>query len=127
MFATQVMRKDWIRANSMAAAVTREINLMASLKHRNVVELKEVMNSNANVFLVLEFVDGRELYDEIVDKGQLDEVTSRSYFAQMVAGVAYLHGQGVAHRFVYITTLIHHVVYACCYQLWFSCTSSHCE
>eukprot|EP00953_Heterococcus_sp_UTEX-ZZ885_P025609 13925-Heterococcus_DN1.PRE.1 len=66
--AVKVMRKDWIRANSMAAAVTREINLMASLKHRNVVELKEVMNSNANVFLVLEFVDGRELYDEIVDK-----------------------------------------------------------
>eukprot|EP00953_Heterococcus_sp_UTEX-ZZ885_P025607 13924-Heterococcus_DN1.PRE.1 len=66
--SSEVMRKDWIRANSMAAAVTREINLMASLKHRNVVELKEVMNSNANVFLVLEFVDGRELYDEIVDK-----------------------------------------------------------
>jgi serine/threonine protein kinase len=102
MFISQVMRKDWIRANSMAAAVTREINLMASLKHRNVVELKEVMNSNANVFLVLEFVDGRELYDAIVDKGQLDEVTSRSYFSQMVAGVAYLHSQGVAHRYTHV-------------------------
>jgi 5'-AMP-activated protein kinase, catalytic alpha subunit len=94
------MRKDWIRANSMAAAVTREINLMASLKHRNVVELREVMNSNTNVFLVLEFVDGKELYDVIVDQGLLDEVTARSYFTQMVAGVAYLHGQGVAHRYV---------------------------
>ncbi|KAG5178015.1 kinase-like domain-containing protein [Tribonema minus] len=107
--AVKVMSKDWIQSRGLAAAVTQEINLMSTLKHPNVVELKEVMNSSTNVYMVLEWVRGRELYEEIVVAGLLPEPRARAYFrqivdgvaylhSQIVDGVAYLHSQGIAHR-----------------------------
>ena len=88
----------------MAKAITREVNLMAELQHPNVVRLLEVMNSATHIYMVLELIKGRELYDEIIDKGHLNEATARAYFVQIVEGVTYLHSQGVAHRSVVSAT-----------------------
>ncbi|KAG5178509.1 kinase-like domain-containing protein [Tribonema minus] len=96
--AVKVMSKTWIQDNGMTAAVNREITLMSNLKHRNVVELKEVMNSPTSVYMVMELVKGHELYDEIVEQVMLPEPRARKYFRQIVDGIAYLHSQGVVHR-----------------------------
>ena len=41
---------------------------------------------------------GGELFDEIVEKGHLEEAQARMYFHQLVDAVSYCHSKGVSHR-----------------------------
>lgn len=49
---------------------------------------------------MLEYCPGGELFDYIVDRDRLCEAESRKFFRQIVAGVAYIHEAGYAHRSV---------------------------
>ena len=49
---------------------------------------------------MLEYCPGGELFDYIVDRDRLCEAESRKFFRQIVAGVAYIHEAGYAHRCV---------------------------
>ena len=41
---------------------------------------------------------GGELFDRICSKGRFPEEEARYFFRQLIAGVAYIHSQSVAHR-----------------------------
>ena len=74
----------------------------ASGGHQNVLQLEEVLelvqDSKSTLFLVLELASGGELFDRIrVDEG-CTETVARSYFNQLLSGVAYCHERGVCHR-----------------------------
>jgi serine/threonine protein kinase len=71
---------------------------MKALRHPNVVQLHEVMQTANHIYLVLEVVTGGELFDKIVSVRKFDEATARKYFQQLIAGVQYCHDQGIAHR-----------------------------
>ena len=45
-----------------------------------------------NRYLVLEYIEGGELFDYLVKKGKLEEAEAAKYFRQIIAGVAYCHG-----------------------------------
>jgi len=96
--AIKVLDKERIQKQSMGSQIKKEISIMKQLGHPNIVKLKEVLASRTKIFIVLELVTGGELFDLIVQRGRLDEASSRIYFRQLVNGVAYCHSQGVAHR-----------------------------
>jgi len=81
----------------------REIKHMAQLSaHPNVLKLDGVLemlhDSKTTLFLVLELAKGGELFDRIALDEGADEASVRTYFAQLLAGVAHCHNQGVCHR-----------------------------
>jgi serine/threonine protein kinase len=47
---------------------------------------------------VLEFVEGGELYDFIVQRGRLPEHEAVEYFRQILSGLSYCHRFGICHR-----------------------------
>jgi 5'-AMP-activated protein kinase catalytic alpha subunit len=97
-YAVKVMQKKWIKEHSMQVPVWKEVNIQSSLKHQNVVELKEVMSSEGHLFLVLERVQGQELLG-LIRRGQLtSEAHAANVFRQVMEGLAYIHSMGVAHR-----------------------------
>lgn len=75
-----------------------EINIMKSLKHPCIVSTEEVFDYHDAVYIVLEFMQGGELFDMIREQGQLTERMTKFVFRQMVLAVKYLHSQGIAHR-----------------------------
>ncbi|KAF8165312.1 Pkinase-domain-containing protein [Crassisporium funariophilum] len=76
----------------------REIKLLQSLRHENVVRLFEMMVSNAAVYMVFEYMD-HDLTG-ILSQTQFSftEAHLKSLCHQMLAGLAYLHHKGVIHR-----------------------------
>jgi serine/threonine protein kinase len=50
------------------------------------------------MYIVLEFADGGELFDHIVENGAFGEEQARNIFIQLLNGVIYLHSLGIAHR-----------------------------
>lgn len=59
-----------------------------------------------NVYTLMEYCDGGELYDQLGD-GPLTEEQSRRYFNQIVNGLEYCHSMGVAHRDMSLENLIY--------------------
>lgn len=82
----------------MADKVKREIQIMAMLKHPHICRLYEVIETPTEIFLVLEYVSGGELFDFIVTRGKLHEEEARRLFQQIMSALAYCHFHGVVHR-----------------------------
>nr|GMD06228.1 CBL-interacting serine/threonine-protein kinase 1-like [Ipomoea batatas] len=58
----------------------------------------EVLASKTKICMVLQYVNGGELFDRIVSKGKLPEVESMKLFQQLIDGVSYCHSKGVFHK-----------------------------
>lgn len=54
-----------IKKEKMEDQLKREIAIMKILKHSNIVQLQEVLQSAKHIYIVLEIVTGGELFDKI--------------------------------------------------------------
>ncbi|KZS97696.1 Pkinase-domain-containing protein [Sistotremastrum niveocremeum HHB9708] len=76
----------------------REIKLLQSLQHNNVIRLYEMMVSQGQVHMVFQYMD----HDLTGVLGQsqftFSDANLKSLCRQMLAGLAYLHHKGVIHR-----------------------------
>ena len=68
-------------------AVKREIKILRLFMHPHIIRLYEVIDTPADIYVVMEYVKSGELFDYIVEKGRLHEEEARCFFQQ----VAFLH------------------------------------
>jgi len=93
-FAIKCIQKKYIKLHLLE----REIKIMKQLKHDHILPLIEVFESKESIYLVLELVQGGELFDKIVEKGNYSEKDASNIVKQILEAVKYLHGHGVVHR-----------------------------
>ena len=67
-------------------------------RHENIVSLLEVFETDAKMHLVLELVEGGELFESIVDSGHMSEHDAAAMLRQVARALAYLHGRGIVHN-----------------------------
>lgn len=78
--------------------VKNEINIMNQLSHVNLIQLYDAFESKNSFTLVMEYVDGGELFDRITDeKYHLTELDVVLFTKQICEGVHYLHQHYVLH------------------------------
>lgn len=97
-FAVKILEKNRILDLKITDQIKREIATLKLLKHPNVVRLHEVLASKSKIYMVLEYVNGGELFDRIASQGKLPEAEGRKLFQQLIDGVSYCHNKGVFHR-----------------------------
>lgn len=97
-FAVKILDRNKFLSLRCDGRIRREIGTLKLLKHPNVVRLHEVAASKTKIYMVLEFVNGGELFDKIAIKGKLSEHEGRRLFQQLIDGLAYCHDKGVYHR-----------------------------
>ncbi|XP_058763726.1 CBL-interacting serine/threonine-protein kinase 1-like [Vicia villosa] len=97
-FAVKILEKNKIVDLNNTDQIKREISTLKLLKHPNVVRLYEVLASKTKIYMVLEYVNGGELFDKIASKGKLTEAHGRKMFQQLIDGVSCCHNKGVFHR-----------------------------
>ncbi|TPX37407.1 hypothetical protein SmJEL517_g00463 [Synchytrium microbalum] len=78
--------------------IEREITIMKLIQHPNVLQLFDVYESEKELFLILEHVEGGELFDFLVKKGRLSEGEALKFFQQIVFGVDFCHRHLICHR-----------------------------
>ncbi|KAI9400000.1 hypothetical protein POPTR_002G177900v4 [Populus trichocarpa] len=96
--AIKILDRDQVLRHKMVEQLKREISTMKLIKHPNVIKIFEVMASKTKIYIVIEFVDGGELFDKIAKHGRLKEDEARRYFQQLIKAVDYCHSRGVFHR-----------------------------
>ncbi|KAL7749066.1 serine/threonine-protein kinase gin4 [Sorochytrium milnesiophthora] len=78
--------------------IEREITVMKLIQHPNVMGLYDVYETAEELFLVLEHVEGGELFDYLVKKGRLDEREACIFFQQIIFGLDFCHKHQICHR-----------------------------
>jgi len=77
----------------------KEIEVLKVSQHPNVVNLIDIFESMKYFFVILEYLEGGDLYDYLDKRDfKIDEEHAREFFGQIVAGVGYLHQLGIVHR-----------------------------
>ncbi|KAF9363995.1 hypothetical protein BGX34_002799 [Mortierella sp. NVP85] len=78
--------------------IEREIAIMKLINHPHVIRLYDVYETDKELFLVMEYVSGGELFDFLVEKGRLAESDARRFFQQIIVGLAFCHKRKICHR-----------------------------
>ena len=94
-FAVKQMRSD---NDEKIKSSIKEFQLMKKLNHRNIVKVFEMFQSPGNVNIIMELVEGKELFDAIAQKNKYDEGDAQDLFKQIMEALKYLHKNSVCHR-----------------------------
>ncbi|XP_066424017.1 death-associated protein kinase 2-like isoform X1 [Molothrus aeneus] len=96
-YAAKFLRMRRGRPGPERAQVEREVSILRQLQHPNILRLRELFASTAEVVLVLELIRGGELFDFIAEKEMLSEEEAVEFLGQILSGVQYLHARLIAH------------------------------
>jgi len=75
-----------------------EIKALQSLEHRNIISLVDVFETSAKIYMVMEMMNGGELFDYVVEKGTLSEEEGSLFVRKITSAVAHMHNLGIIHR-----------------------------
>jgi 5'-AMP-activated protein kinase catalytic alpha subunit len=78
--------------------VAREIHILKMIRHPNIIQLYEIIETSQQLYLIMEYASGGELFSYIVKQSRLKEKEACEYFQQIIAGVEYFHKLNVVHR-----------------------------
>lgn len=95
--ALKILNKLEIKEKGSLKAVNREIKILKTLSHPNVVRLYEIIETSTNLILVMEYMSGGELYN-IVESHKISEEQAKEFFNQILMGIEHVHMKGFAHR-----------------------------
>ena len=81
----------------------REIDIMQQISCLdepcdNIVDLFAVIETSSNIHIVMELVEGGELFDRVIDKGVYTEDEAMQVMQSLTTAVSCLHQNGVVHR-----------------------------
>lgn len=83
---------------TMPFGIEREIVIMKLINHPNITSLYDIWENRGELYLVLEYVEGGELFDYVMRNGALPEAEAIRLFRQLIAGLAYCHRFNICHR-----------------------------
>jgi serine/threonine-protein kinase len=96
--ALKILSRDSAAESSFAQRFQREVETIAQLSHPNIVMAFDAGEGESGLFLVMEFVDGRDLGSEVAQAGPLAAADAVESILQAARGLNYAHSHGVVHR-----------------------------
>ncbi|KAM4043729.1 hormonally up-regulated neu tumor-associated kinase-like [Anomaloglossus baeobatrachus] len=76
----------------------REPRIHQMIKHPNIVQLYETLETENSFYMVMELCPGGDLMDKICERKKLEENDVRKYTRQIMSAVEHLHQYGIVHR-----------------------------
>ncbi|XP_043862332.1 serine/threonine-protein kinase par-1 isoform X11 [Drosophila santomea] len=96
--AIKTIKKCKIEAEADLVRIRREVQIMSSVHHPNIIHIYEVFENREKMVLVMEFAAGGELYDYLSERKVLTEEEARRIFRQVATAVYYCHKHKICHR-----------------------------
>ncbi|KAJ3199213.1 hypothetical protein HDU82_000628 [Entophlyctis luteolus] len=87
-FAIKFLKKERVKTGEERRRILREITTLQMLDHPYVVSLKEVVETDTYIGLVLQYAPGGELFHYVMAQpnGHVEEAEGRKFFAQIISG-----------------------------------------
>lgn len=81
-----------------AEFTAREMSIMRSIRHPNIVNTLDIFDSPSHLHIVLDYMAGGELFDIIAEAGSFSEQQAAQVTRDVIKGVQYLHMVAIVHR-----------------------------
>ncbi|XP_050314218.1 ribosomal protein S6 kinase beta-2-like [Anthonomus grandis grandis] len=99
IFAMKVLRKASIVRNQKDVSHTKaERNILESVMHPFIVQLNYAFQTGGKLYLVLEYLNGGELFTHLENEGIFMEECSAFYLAEITLALEHLHSLGIIYR-----------------------------
>lgn len=76
----------------------REINILKTLDHPSIIKLYEVYENDLYIHLVLEYLEGGELFQHLSAKGAYTEKDASYVIQRVLEALHYCHSRRIMHR-----------------------------
>ncbi|KAG0365300.1 Serine/threonine-protein kinase par-1 [Mortierella sp. AD032] len=99
LYAVKVIDKQ-AHKTDILLRLKREIDLMESLDHPNIVKLHEVIETQFTIYVCMEYVEGCSLEEHLKtqDFGRIGEKDARKITRELAGAISHCHSRFVAHR-----------------------------
>jgi serine/threonine-protein kinase len=96
--AIKVLPKRRVKDSSYLQRFHLEAQATSQLDHPNIVRCYDVDNEGDTHYIVMEFIEGKDLNTIVKQEGSLPLELACNYIAQSAAGLAHAHEKGLIHR-----------------------------
>ena len=97
-YAMKILEKQKVVKLKQVDHTLNEKRILECVSFPFIVNMVSHFKDNSNLYMVLEFVPGGELFKHLRNVGKFEETHSRFYAAQIVLAFEYLHHLGVIYR-----------------------------
>jgi len=95
-YAIKIIEKATLQQNR--EALLTEISILKKVNHKNVINMKEIFETRKKLYLIMDVLDGGELFDRIVESGSFSEKDASNLSKNILGAIEYLHGLFIVHR-----------------------------
>lgn len=96
--ALKIMKKSEVIRLKQVEHVKAETGILRDIAHPFIVNLLAAFQDERRLFLLLEFVNGGELFSHLRKQGRLPDDDARFYSAEIVLAFEYLHKMTIIYR-----------------------------
>ena len=75
-----------------------EIEILKKISHPNITNIFEIFEDNKKYYIIMEFLEGGELFDAITSIGSFSEESACKVMKQLLSAIYYLHSNCIVHR-----------------------------
>ncbi|XP_068167513.1 serine/threonine-protein kinase Chk2 [Antennarius striatus] len=98
-FAVKIINKKNFQSEGTAVRNAKtEMEILQRTDHPCLIKTVDFYQTDESYYIVLELMEGGELFQRLKSKQQLKESVAKLYFYQMLNAVQYLHSNGIIHR-----------------------------
>jgi cGMP-dependent protein kinase len=98
LYAIKAMQKTQIDAEQLHKNIDLERAILLQIDHPFIVKLVKCTKDAKNIYFLMEYIKGKELFDTIRDIGLLNKQQTLFYGASMMLAIEYLHSRKFVYR-----------------------------
>ncbi|XP_055985277.1 serine/threonine-protein kinase DCLK3 [Sorex fumeus] len=95
-YAMKIIDKAKLRGKE--DIVDSEISIIQSLSHPNIVKLHQVYETEKEIYLIMEYVQGGDLFDAIMESVKFPEREAALMLLDLCQALVHMHDKGIVHR-----------------------------
>eukprot|EP00743_Colponemidia_sp_Colp-15_P005259 GILK01005658.1.p1 GENE.GILK01005658.1~~GILK01005658.1.p1 ORF type:complete len:165 (+),score=21.47 GILK01005658.1:143-637(+) len=96
-YAIKIMNKKSMSEDGISK-LRKEAQILRSLDHCNIVRFKEMMETDTHIYIVMEYVPGGQLLDQIAARGKFSEAEASQIVKYLLSAVNHIHERDIVHR-----------------------------
>ncbi|KAI9298225.1 Pkinase-domain-containing protein [Neoconidiobolus thromboides FSU 785] len=97
-YAMKVLKKTEVVRLKQVEHINSEKQILAQVNHPFIVNLNCTFQDSVNLFMLLEYVPGGELFSHLRRAGRFTNQVTRFYAAEIVLAIEYLHSHDIIYR-----------------------------
>jgi serine/threonine protein kinase len=97
LYAVKVIKREGLKPAD-DEAVLNEVAILQSLMCKDIVQLVDFYEEKDYFFMVMEYMQGGDVFDKIVEKNHYTEKDARDLVIVLLRAVRFMHGRGITHR-----------------------------